>query len=133
MSQTFEDLKVYKLAMGLAVDIEKMTRALPGSELFRYTDQILRSSRSIVANIVEGYGRKFFKKDFIRFLTFALASCDETQAHASMIYASGLMNNDLYRNLNKKCKDISVRLQNFINAIQINDLKKSKSNLPNAI
>ena len=70
MSQTFEDFKVYKLAFGLAGDIEKITKTFPKTEQFRHTDQILRSSRSVVANIVEGYGRRKFKKDFIKSYRF---------------------------------------------------------------
>lgn len=127
MSQTFNDLKVYQIAYQLTGKIELLVRQLPRSESFRHTDQILRSSRSIVANIVEGFGRKQLKGDFMKFLNYAMASCDETQAHLNLIYSSGLIQKEEYINLIKQYKNLSVRLLNFINSIKIQDLKISPS------
>ena len=122
MSQTYKDLKVYKLAIILAGEIEKMTFTLPGTERFRYVDQILRSSRSIAANIAEGYGRKDYKKDFIKFLTYSKSSCDETKVHLFMIYNSKLINSITFNDLDNKCRDLSVRIYNYISVIESNDL-----------
>ncbi|MDI6810618.1 MAG: four helix bundle protein [archaeon] len=44
-----------------------------------------RSAKSIPANIAEGFGRRRYKNEFIRFLTFALASCDETKEHIEIL------------------------------------------------
>ncbi|MBU1017612.1 four helix bundle protein [Patescibacteria group bacterium] len=129
MSQTFNDLKVYKIAYQLTGKIELLVRQLPKFESFRHVDQILRSSRSIVANIVEGFGRKQLKGDFIKFLTYAMASCDETQAHLNLINLSGLIKKEEYINLIKQYKNLSVRLLNFINSIKNQDLKISPSEI----
>lgn len=51
----YEDTDIYKLAKKLAVEIHKMTLSeLPKYEMFAEGDQIRRSSKSIVANFVEG-------------------------------------------------------------------------------
>jgi four helix bundle protein len=58
---------------------------LPKYELYETGSQLRRSSKGITANIVEGYGRRKYKADFIRFLIYAHASCDETILHLNFI------------------------------------------------
>ena len=48
---------------------------LPAFELYEEGSQIRRSVKSVKSNIVEGYGRRRYKQDYIRFLTYAQASC----------------------------------------------------------
>jgi four helix bundle protein len=54
-----------------------MSLKLPKFELYETGSQIRRSMKSVKANIVEGYGRRYYKNDFIRFIIYALASTDE--------------------------------------------------------
>ena len=65
--KSYRDLDIYKIAYRLALDVHKMTMTLPRYELYEQGSQVRRSSKSIVDNIVEGYGRKKYKQDFIRF------------------------------------------------------------------
>ena len=51
---------------------------LPRYELYETGSQLRRSSKSISANIVEGYCRRRDKAEFIRYLVFSHASCNET-------------------------------------------------------
>lgn len=51
---------------------------LPKFEMYETASQIRRSSKSVKSNIVEGYGRRAYKQEYIRFLTFSLSSNDET-------------------------------------------------------
>ena len=62
-----------------------MTLALPKYEMYEQGSQVRRSTKSIKDNIVEGYGRKRYKQEFIRFLVFAHASCDEAVSQLIMI------------------------------------------------
>jgi four helix bundle protein len=73
----YKDLKIYNLAFELAIKIHYMSLTLPKYELYEQGSQIRRSSKSIKDTIAEGYGRKRYKNDFIRFLIYAQASCDE--------------------------------------------------------
>jgi len=89
-TQSYLDLKIYQLAKKFAVEIHRMTLdELPKFEMFEEGSQIRRSSKSIGANIVEGFGRKRYKGEYIRFLTYALASCDETKYHLDMLWETG--------------------------------------------
>jgi len=67
--QSYRDLKIYQLAHKLAVEIHEMSLTLPKFEMYEEGAQIRRSSKSVKTNIVEGYGRRRYKADFIKFLT----------------------------------------------------------------
>ena len=62
----YHDLEIYVLAKEPAVRVHKMTlERLPKFELYEEGSQIRRSSKSIVSTIVEGYGRRRYKNDFV--------------------------------------------------------------------
>ncbi|HKK59288.1 MAG TPA: four helix bundle protein [Salinivirga sp.] len=76
---SYKKLDIWQLARENVSQIHEMTiQTLPKFELYETGSQIRRSSKSVKANIVEGYGRKEYKLEFIRFLTFSLASNYET-------------------------------------------------------
>jgi len=83
--KNYKDLEIYKLSYDLAIKIHKMSLELPKYEMYEEGSQIRRSSKAITSCIVEGYGRKKYKADFIKFLTYAHASCDETILHLNFI------------------------------------------------
>lgn len=83
--KNYRDLEVYQLAYRLAIKVHKMTMSLPSYEMYEQGSQVRRSTKSIKDNIVEGYGRKRYKQDFIRFLVYAHASCDEATSQITMI------------------------------------------------
>ncbi len=58
---------------------------LPKFELYEQGSQVRRSSKSIKDTIAEGYGRRKYKADYIKFLVYAQASCDECTSQISMI------------------------------------------------
>jgi four helix bundle protein len=83
----YEDSDIYKLAKQMAVEIHQMTlNELPKFEMYEQGSQIRRSSKSVVANFVEGYGRRHYKAEYIKFLTYALASCDEAKTHLELLH-----------------------------------------------
>ena len=83
--KSYRDLDIYQLSYRLALDIHKMSLTLPKYELYEQGSQIRRSSKGIKDAIVEGYGRRRYKNDFIKFLVYAQSSCDETISHLNMI------------------------------------------------
>ena len=64
MAKSFKDLEVYKLSFELFIQAHRFTFQLPKYELYELGSQIRRATDSINSNIVEGYGRKRYKKDF---------------------------------------------------------------------
>lgn len=83
--KSYRDLEVYQSAYQLAIKVHKMTLTLPKYEMYEQGSQVRRSTKSIKDNIVEGYGRKRYKQDFIRFLVYAHSSCDEAISQIIMI------------------------------------------------
>jgi len=71
--KSYRDLQVYQLAKNLAIKIHKMSMSLPKHELYEEGSQIRRSSKSVAANIVEGYAKRDYKSDYLRSITIAWA------------------------------------------------------------
>ncbi len=83
--KSYKDLEIYKLSYELAVKVHEMTLKLPKYELYEEGSQTRTSSKGITSCIVEGYGRRRYKADFIKFLVYAHASCDETILHLNFL------------------------------------------------
>jgi len=95
---SYRDLDIYKKAHKLTVEIHGMSLKLPKFEMFETGSQIRRSSQSVKSNIVEGFGRRRYKQEFIKFLTYALASCDETTDHLETLYGTkSLRDKEVYQ------------------------------------
>ena len=85
MADSYRQLEIYQKSLELFYKTHRLSLSLPKHELYELGSQIRRSSDSINSNIVEGYGRKKYKADFIKFLVYAHASCDETKNHLEKI------------------------------------------------
>jgi four helix bundle protein len=81
MNKSFKDLDIYKISLQLFFKTHELSKQLPKHELYELGSQIRRSSESVVSNIVEGYGRRSYKQEFLRFLIFSHASNIETISH----------------------------------------------------
>jgi four helix bundle protein len=117
---SYRNLEIWQLARELSVDIHGMTlAALPKFEQYEQGAQIRRSSKSVRANIVEGYGRRRYKKDFIRFLCFAEASCDETIDHLETLFETGsLTDEDLYQSIHERLQMLSKKINRFLFSVE---------------
>lgn len=81
MATSYRELDIYKLSFDLFIKVHRFSLDLPKYELFELGSQLRRSADSINSNIVEGYGRKRYKNDFVKYLTYAHSSNDETINH----------------------------------------------------
>ncbi len=76
----FEELEVFQRAYRLSLEVHRVSLDLPRIEQFALADQIRRASKSICANLAEGFGRQpVSKPEFRRFVTMALGSADESE------------------------------------------------------
>ena len=75
---SFEDMEVFRRAYRISLEIHRTSLAFPAVEQRALADQIRRASKSICANLAEGYGRqKGSKAEFARFIRMAVGSSDE--------------------------------------------------------
>jgi len=116
---SYRNLDVWKMARELVIDIHKMTlQKLPKFEAFEEGGQIRRSSKSVRSTLVEGYGRRHYKQDFIRYLHYAIASNDETLDHLEILYETGsLTDKELYANIHERLEILGKKLNMLIQSV----------------
>jgi len=85
MTKSYRDLEIYKESFRLYFEVQKLSKQLPNHETHELASQLRRAADSVVTNIVEGYGRKNYKIEFERFLTFSHASTNEIICHLEKV------------------------------------------------
>ena len=117
---SYKNLEIWKMAEELVIDIHKMTvNSLPKFEMYETGSQIRRSIKSVKSNIVEGYGRRDYKQEFIRFIIYARSSNNETLDHLETLYQTGsLKEESLYIDLHHRAEILGKKLNNFLTSIK---------------
>lgn len=118
--KSYKDLDIYKIGLDLFYVIHPFSLKLPKHELYELGSQVRRSSDSVVTNIVEGYGRRKYKADFIKFLIYSHSSCLETINHLekiSKLYPETVINID---ELIINYEGLGGKLFNFIKYVEEN-------------
>jgi four helix bundle protein len=99
--------------------------ALPKFEMFEEGSQIRKSSKSVRSTIVEGYGRRMYKQEFIRYLIFAIASNDETIDHLETLFETkSLTDKVLYDAFHEKLEILGKKLNSFIKSVEKGHISK---------
>jgi len=83
------ELDVYRLGMELAVEIFQETKVWPAEEKFSLTDQIRRSSRSVTAQLAEGWRKRRYQAAFVSKLNDSEGEAAETAAGLPEEFAAG--------------------------------------------
>ena len=96
-----------------------MTFQLPKFEQFEESQQIRRSCKTVRSCIVEGYGRRMYKADFIKFLIYSLSSNDETIDHLETLFETGSLTDEmLYNLIQQKLEKLGKKINNFLQTVQ---------------
>ena len=110
--KSYRDLDIYNESKKLAIEIHKISLSLPKLELYEEGSQVRRSAKSVTSNIVEGYGRRRYKADYIKHLTYAqLDFLFETES---------LKDESTYRRLKTDYDTLSNRINKFIQWVEEN-------------
>lgn len=111
--KSYHDLEIYKESKNLVIEVHKMTLQLPKFEL--YEEGVRRSSKAVTSAIVEGYGRKRYKNDFIKHLVISHTECDETLVHLDFLHETESMkDNNLYSRFKEVYIQLSKKIYNYI-------------------
>jgi four helix bundle protein len=123
---SYKNLEIWQIARELVIDIHYMTlHELPKFEMFEEGAQIRKSSKSVKSTIVEGYGRRRYKQEFIRFLSYALGSNDETIDHLETLFETGsLTDKSLYEDLHERIDMLGKKLNLFMQSVQKNHISE---------
>ena len=117
MIQSFKDLRVYQESYEIALIINKAILRLPVSEKYDLVDQMRRASKSIPANIAEGYAKRLSEKEFRKYLLTAIGSANEMVVHISFAKDLGFWKpefcEDLLNRYDMVGKQLTKLMQNW--------------------
>jgi four helix bundle protein len=109
---SFEDLEVFQRAYRLSLEIHRQSLTWPQIEQHALGDQMRRASKSICANVAEGYGRqKRSKAEFKRFLVMAIGSSDEMRVWVRYAFDLGYVDQSTWQEWRDEYQTISRMLQ----------------------
>ncbi len=117
----YKDLEVWKLANEVANEVHQMSLTLPKFELYEEGSQIRRSSKGVKSNLVEGYGRRIYKAEYLKFIVYAMASNDETRDHLETLYQTkSLAQEEVYQGIHSKVDLLGGKLYRFYKSVEAN-------------
>ena len=112
--RSFRELKVWKKAMDLAMEIFEITKGFPTEEKYSLTDQIRRSSRSVPANIAEAWRKRRYPAAFVSKLNDAEGESAETQTHLEIAKRCGYIDLVSASRLDNSYEEIMAMLVSMI-------------------
>lgn len=104
------DLKVYNDSFAAAMKVFYLTKGFPSDERYSLVDQMRRSSRSVTANIREGFAKRRYKDVFVRHLNDALGSAEETQTWLAFSFESGYIQKESFQEISKRYAEIGAMI-----------------------
>ena len=129
MNGSFKNLKVYRKAYELAMEIFRVSQTFPKEERYALMDQVRRSSRSVCANIAEAYRKRRYMKHFTSKVTDADGEASETLVWIDFARDAGYLADDIHDSLVEGYEEVGRMLggmadhpERFLpKAIQISD------------
>jgi four helix bundle protein len=112
----FRDLDVWQRSMDLVIEVYRITRAFPQSELYGLTAQMRRAAASVPANIAEGNGR-LFRKEYAHHVSIARGSIAELSTCLEISQRLRYVSPALVSDLLKLADDISRMLLMLVRAL----------------
>jgi len=119
--KSYRDLEIYTESKRLAVLVHSISLQLPKFELYEEGSQVRRSSKAVTSAIVEGFGRRRYKADYIKHLIYAQAECDETILHLDFLFETeSWKDEEKYKSLINDYDTLSKRINKFTQWVEEN-------------
>jgi len=118
-NQSFTELEVWKKARILKNELRELAGTFPSEEKFRLTDQLIRSSRTINANISKGHGR-FTYNDQIHLCIQARGSLSETHNHLIDAIDCKYISQEQFNNFKLLIDEVGRLLNGYITFLRKN-------------
>jgi four helix bundle protein len=120
---SYKKLEIWILANEMVQEIHDMALRLPKFEMYEEGSQIRKSSKNVKSTIVEGYGRKIYKAEYLKFLVYSLASNDETKDHLENLFnTKSLQDEVLYNRLHDKIEILGKKIRNYYRVVDHNHI-----------
>jgi len=116
---THQELLVYQTAFEAAMRIFDLAQAFPDDERQLLTEQMLRSSRSVCANLAEAWQKRRYKKAFVAKLNEVEAEAAETQVWLEFAITCGYLDAEAGQEIFHQYRVILVWLTDKTNPAHI--------------
>ena len=127
--KTFEELDCWKKAAMLRKKLSAVVKSFPSEEKFKLTDQIVRASRSVTANIAEGYGR-FHYQEYVQYCRQSRGSLYELVDHVIVAFEEKYISESQLKELRTDIEECLAILNGFINYLNRAKEQNGKVNEP---
>jgi four helix bundle protein len=127
----YKDLECYKQGRELRMFVSSIAKKFPSHEKFLLTAQILDSSRSVTANVAEGYGRYTYT-DTRNFFIIARGSVTETMEHLSTAFDENYISEPGLKTGEEKCELVFRLINGYISYLDKQKNQNKKRNVPNS-
>jgi|SRR3989338_4608415 len=123
MATGLENLKIYKMAEDLEIDVHKITKDFPSDEKFRSVDQLRRSSASVTNNIAEGYNRYSYQEK-IHYLIVAKSEAEETKRNILKSAKKEFLDEDLAEKIAQRYTELIKGISGYVRFLKEQKDKK---------
>ena len=114
MLRGHRDLKVFQLAYRLAMEIFHLSKRFPREEVYSLTDQIRRSSRSVPANLAEGFRKRRYPNMLVNKLTDCDGEATETQVWLDFALDCGYLSKENHDQLTSGYEEVGRMLSGMM-------------------
>ncbi|HEY1025303.1 MAG TPA: four helix bundle protein [Sphingobacteriaceae bacterium] len=110
MIKSYVDLEVYQLSYNFSMEIFELVRSFPPEEKYSLTSQVIRSSRSVSANIAEGFAKRVYEGEFKRHLVYSRGSLEESKVWLTYARDCKYLHPERHQALQLKADEIGAKL-----------------------
>ena len=122
LTRRFEDLEVFQRAYKVSLELHRISLQMPRSEQYALADQVRRASKSICANLAEGFGRQAQSKaEFQRFIRMSIGSADEMRVWLRYCLDLGYISNEQWETWREEYEQIAKMLQGLHRSLAVTD------------
>jgi four helix bundle protein len=116
--RSYRELRVYQSAFDSAMEIFEITKNYPAEEKYSMVDQMRRSSRSVCANIAEGWRKRRYPSHFVSKLSDSESEAEETRVWLEFSLRCKYISQEKFTNLDSKYDLIIGQLVKMISEPQ---------------
>ena len=117
MAGAYTELRAWKQAVDLVLEVYRTTQQFPKTELYGLTNQIRRSAVSVPSNVAEGKGRSS-DREFALFLSHARGSLLELETQLLIASKLGYTGKEQSESLGTRTEQLAKTLNALLNVVK---------------
>lgn len=126
--ESHQELKVYQIAFEAAMRVFELSREFPQEERGLIVHQVVRSSRSVCANLAEAWRKRRYKAAFIAKLNDAEAEAAESPTWIEFAVMCSYLDSETGQELYQNYNDILAGIERLIDNADTWVIRKPSKN-----